>query len=605
MSDQNGTVKGHPEFEKRLFDTAFDGFRAGKLEDEVIADVEKVNRDYGHPPVETDRARWIAGTPFRKARKRNQDAQEQDDEPVVWDAPIPLGKSPELPAFPVDVLPAWWAAWVRAIAEATQTPPDLAAMLALSVCAAGLATKFRVQVREGWCEPVNLYVAVALFSGERKSAVFREVLAPVQAYEREEKVRMQPLIAERASEHRMLEGRLKDTEKKAAQAKAAERHLLVVEAKKLARELADHEVPVSPQFYCDDTTCEKLAQLLGQHGGRMLQAGAEGTAFEMAKGRYSEGANLDVYLKAYSGDPLRVGRVSRAEDIADQPALSVALAVQPSVIAGLAEGAAMRTRGFLARFLYGLPPSRVGSRKIAPGPVPVEVTQRFQERVRRLWQLEGDVGNNSKPTPHLLEFSPEADREMREFESWLEPQLAEGQALAGPENWANKLAGCVARISGVLHIATHDNGPWFKQIPLQIVKAAVRLAKEYLLQHAMAAFDLMGADPRLEDAKRVLKWLREYVKTVNCVKGCPVLVTKRDIHANVWGGSRRAEDLDAVLEILVQHNYLRPLDEGPTLTKKRGRRSSPKFLISDTLFTDSQKGGTLSQNPQNSQKAGG
>src|SRR5262245_8240777 len=127
-----------------------------------------------------------------------------------------------------------------------------------------------------------------------------------------------------------------------------------------AAELVAFAVPEPPQFFCDDITPEELGRLLARQGGRVLQAGPEGTAFEIAKGRYSEAPNFDVYLKGHAGDPLRVNRVGRGYDVVDRPALSLALAVQPDVIAGLASEATLRQRGFLARFLYSAPASLVG-----------------------------------------------------------------------------------------------------------------------------------------------------------------------------------------------------------------------------------------------------
>jgi hypothetical protein len=59
-------------------------------------------------------------------------------------------------------------------------------------------------------------------------------------------------------------------------------------------------------MFCDDETPESLSRLIAQQRGRMLQASAEGTCFEIVKGRYSEAANFDVYLKGHAGDPLRV-----------------------------------------------------------------------------------------------------------------------------------------------------------------------------------------------------------------------------------------------------------------------------------------------------------
>jgi hypothetical protein len=261
------------------------------------------------------RAATLAGGPRRPVgagdsnnRQAAPHAGDRPRAPGPWPEPILPGKAPDLPAFPLDCLPAWLGGWAAAEAEATQTPPDLPALLGLAVCAAPLAKKFRVRVRDGWGEPTNLFVVVALPPGERKSAVFAEAIAPVQQYERELRERMAPEIAEAASEHRMLEARLKAKEGEAAKAKShADREGLAAEAREIARELAGHVVPDEPQVWCDDVTPEKLANLIARQGGRMLQASAEGTAFEVAKGRYSETANFDVYLKGHAGDPLRVG----------------------------------------------------------------------------------------------------------------------------------------------------------------------------------------------------------------------------------------------------------------------------------------------------------
>jgi hypothetical protein len=414
-----------------------------------------------------------------------------------WQPPDPLGPEYAVPAFPLDCLPNRLAAWVRAEAEATQTPPDLAAMLTLAVCAAALARKVRVMVRTGWAEPLNLFCVVALPPGDRKSAVFADAIAPVQAYEREEQDRMAPSVAEKTSEHRLLEKRLKSLEDRAAKCdQPDEAGRIKDEARQVAKELAAHEVPAAPQLWCDDETPESLGKLLAEQGGRIFQASAEGTAFEIAKGRYAEQgrANFEIYLKAHAGDPLRVGRVSRGRDIVDRPALSLALAVQPDVIRGLAEHAGMRGRGFLARFLYSLPASLVGRRKIKPAPVPPQILDGFHGTILSLWRLPGAAGEHGQAAPHWLESSTEADQLLEAFERWLEPQLARGEELSHLAGWPQKLVGAVARIAAVLHMAATAGRGQAWQVPIRedTVAAAIRLGKDYLLPHAQAAFGLMG-----------------------------------------------------------------------------------------------------------------
>lgn len=77
----------------------------------------------------------------------------------------------ELPEFPTHVLPDVLRDWVEAESHATQTPADLPALLSISVCSACIARRVVVEPRQGWLEPVNVYTAVLLEPGNRKSGV--------------------------------------------------------------------------------------------------------------------------------------------------------------------------------------------------------------------------------------------------------------------------------------------------------------------------------------------------------------------------------------------------------------------------------------------------
>jgi hypothetical protein len=451
-------------------------------------------------------------------------------------------------------------------------------MLGLSICGAGVAGKLRVKVRDGWCEPLNLFAVVALPPGERKSAVFAEALAPVQDHEADERERMAPAIAEALSVLRQMEARRKQLEGKIAKAaKGVDLASLREQVKELTREITAHVVPVDPCLWCDDIPPEKLANVLALHGGRMLQASAEGTLFEIVKGRYSEGgkANLEVYLKAHAGDALRVQRISRDEDSCERPVLSIAVTVQPDVIHGLAEKAVMKLRGFLARWCYALPASKVGRRTVAPTPVPDNVRTGYRECVLALWRLEPAEGA-------VLAFSAEADTVLQDLERWLEPQLGRGEALYDLAGWAGKLAGLCARIAGILHLAA--GGRADEQIGSKTVEDAAKLGREYLLSHALAAFALMGADERTALARRL--W-RAAVKLVRqrygegcegCEGGVPTL-SRRDLHQAVRGKATltRAEDIDPILALLVDRYYLRPVDAGGAPGKGH---SSPVYEVS-------------------------
>jgi hypothetical protein len=497
--------------------------------------------------------------------------------PAAWEQPIPFAEYPR-PPFPTHLLSVNCVNYVRALAEFTQTPEDLAGMLVLGVLGAGLARKFRVSPRPGWEEPTNLYAVVALPSGNRKSAVFAEVLAPVKCYEEEELKRLAPQIADEASARRVLEGRLKHTEAKAAkEANPEKRMRLQEEARSLARDLAATKVTAQPQFFADDVTVEKLASLLAEQGGRLLVASPEGTIFEIAKGRYSETPNFDVFLKAHAGDPVRVNRVGRTPDYIDQPALSLAVAVQPDVIVGLMGQTTLRGRGFLARPLYSLPTSLVGKRRVRTASVSEDVTGCFREKMVELWKIPMVQAQGGQPIPYVLRFSSDADLELQRFEEWLEPQLGEGGGLEHLADWGSKLAGVVVRLSGILHVshAVDSGEAWGAAVEGETVRSAAAIARDYLLPHARAAFGLMGADPHIENAQFLLKWARDNRLTA---------FARREAHRALGARVTKVEQLDPVLDLLVRHGFIRP--EGQPEKDGAGRKSSPRYAVSPLILRD-------------------
>ena len=110
------------------------------------------------------------GERFRRAKA------EADSGPTIaatsdgaWEVPASLEKTATA-AFPVHALPALYQDFVGTVAEGTQTPPDLAAMLAIAVTGATVARRVRIQAWEGYSEPLNLYAVVALPPGNRQRA---------------------------------------------------------------------------------------------------------------------------------------------------------------------------------------------------------------------------------------------------------------------------------------------------------------------------------------------------------------------------------------------------------------------------------------------------
>jgi replicative DNA helicase len=485
-----------------------------------------------------------------------------------WTPPIPFGVAGNVPAFPVEVLPSWLGEYVSAVATATQTPPDLAGMLALAVLATVAAGAVEVQPRPGWREPLCLFVAIGMDAGARKSSVFSALTRPVADFERVQAAAALPGITETATLRRIADQAATAAEAAASKAPADQQEERQAEAIARAAEAANLIVPPMPRWLVDDATPEALAGLLATYG-RIALLSAEGDVFDQMAGRYNQtaGPNLGVYLKGHAGDLLKVDRRGRPPEYVQRPCLTIGLTVQPEVLQGLAGRPGFRGRGLLARFLYSLPPSLVGRRQPGAPPVPQAVVDRYTLELHALAaSLSAPTGDDG---PAVLALDPPADELLLGFERELEPRLAAGSGdLAHLAGWAAKLAGATCRLAALLHLASHLRDGWAQPIGADTFAAAVRLAG-YLVEHARRVFDLMGADPQVEEAR----WLLDWIARTNQMQ-----FSRRDAHQAVRGRFRKATDLEPALALLEEHGYLRRVDADPP-GPKGGRPPSPRFLI--------------------------
>ena len=487
-----------------------------------------------------------------------------------WAPPVPFGATGDTPTFPVEVLPGWLGDYVAAVATATQTPPDLAGMLALTVLATVAAGAVEVQPRPGWREPLCLFVAVGMDAGTRKSSVFTALTQPVADFERDQATAALPAITETITLRRIADQAAAHAEAAASKAPIDQQEERQAEAIARAAEAASLIVPPVPRWLVDDATPEALAGLLATYG-RIALLSPEGDVFDQMAGRYNQaaGPNLGVYLKGHAGDLLKVDRRGRPPEYVQRPCLTIGLAVQPEVLQGLASRPGFGGRGMLARFLYSLPASLVGRRQAGAPPVPAAVADRY---ALELHALAASLTTPGTDDPTVLTLDPQAGGLLLDLERDLEPRLAADRGdLAHLAGWAAKLAGTTCRLAALLHLAEHLRDGWAQPISSNTFTGAIRLA-DYLIEHARAVFDLMGADARTDDARWLLDWIG---------RTSQVQFSRRDAHrAAPRGRFATATDLEPALRLLEEHGCLRRVDPEPSHDPRgRGRPASPRFLV--------------------------
>lgn len=495
-----------------------------------------------------------------------------------WPPLILLGER-NLPAFPVDALPQPFADYVRELAEWTQTPVELGAMLSLSVLS--LATAGRLEVRAGHRECLSIYTVTAMRPGTRKSAVFNAVSAPIRDFESATRHAQATDLETARSDRRILEA----TRERLERQSAAPNGLDAEERSKLAKvrdDLGAHAPPAPFRLLAEDATPEQLSTLLAEQRGSLGVFSDEGGGvFENIAGRYSgnRAPSFEVYLKGHDGGSLRIDRRGRAEDV-PRAVLSIGLATQPGSLASLGRNSTQRARGLSARFLYALPRDTLGARRSESTPVLPAVEDAYKQRMLSL--LTGSEKRSGSPNVLTLKLDPAAMYELRDFRGWLEPKLSEHGELGWLSDWAGKLPGAVLRIAALLHAG--DSGSVevaaISPIGLEVMQRAISVG-QFLISHAKAAFVAMDADPETADARKVLGWVqsrgRESFSQAEAAEG-------------LKGWLPQASAVLSPLRMLEARGYIRRLATPLREPGRPGRPPSPVFEVNPL---------TLAENPKN------
>jgi hypothetical protein len=482
----------------------------------------------------------------------------QEDNSTAWEQPLPF-RNMDLPPFPVNELPPVVESYVRAAAETTQTSPDMAAVASLAVLALCLQGKFKIEGKKDWIEPLNLYTLVIAPPAERKSAVMALMGEPVKQFENAENDRLAPYIEQNKIEKQALLNRKKMMETKLAKS----RFFNTSELQSLSQELSEFKDIKPCRLFCDDITPEKLSGILSDNDGKTAILSAEGGIFDVLAGRYSGSANIDVFLKAHSGDSIRVDRQGRQSEYIKNPSMTTLIFSQPSVMTSLIANATFHGRGLCARFLYSIPVSTIGNRNFESNAIDETTADNYFKLVNLLLEFEADGQK-------LITLSDKAYGALKEFAERIEPMLVD--ELADISDFAGKLVGSVLRIAGLLYIA--EQTPLYHESELIADEYSMRSAiaiGEYFLEHAKAAYQLMGADEVAEQCKYILRQLQKFQ---------PQTITVRDIMRTC----KKFKTADAVkipLDRLCEYEYLREYRIEYT---GNGRPSAKQWEINPAIY---------------------
>jgi hypothetical protein len=454
--------------------------------------------------------------------------------PEEWGPPVPLGGFPRPAPFPTGVLPGQLQTFVTEIAEALNCPPDFVAVPLLCVAGGAVGNSRRLSVGDGesHTQSACLYGAVVGDPGSGKSPAQEKVSAPLEAAERRKLLDWKKRLKEwKEIQKRKKRGKRDDAE--------------------------PDDRPQLERLLLDDTTTEKMAELLSQNERGLVMVRDELAALVLGLNQYKQGKGADrqMYLKLWAHATIRHDRKSNKDGdpiLAYRPFVAIVGGIQPAVVDRLRgeshRGVPPPDDGFLDRFLVSYPDEL---------PAVKESWRRVSEQAAADWSntVEGLLGikmepGKDGPRPWILKLDAGG---RRAWECFTEAHAAELNAEDFPAHlrgaWS-KLRGYCGRLALVLSELHRvcDGRPGDFPVGDAAVRRAVELVN-YFKSHRRKLAVAMDADPRVADARRLLRWLARNPQVED--------FTRRDAYQALRGHFKRPDALDSPLRLLCDHGHLR------------------------------------------------
>lgn len=475
----------------------------GMSEESILGALAAVNAHDCEEPLPEKELRGIA-----KSIAKKEPGTLPGAEP--WPDVLPLDSATQPPPLPAGVLPPDHEAWVRAVAEATQTPPDFAAILSLGVIATAVQRAVDIDLG-AWAEPLVFWAFAVGSSGDRKSTALDLAVAPLIAAERSLRDEFAPLVREAEGDEKAYTEALKKA--KEAEAKAlgsdnpdseaiakARQHRRDLEAKVCGLQEGRRALPY---LFTEDASAEAYLRRAAEQGGALSLVSDEGGVFDSFGTKWGNDPNLAPLLKMHSGmNPIRIDRQQAGEIRIDRPRGSVIVALQPEAITDIGRIPGAAEKGLIPRMVAVFPESLVGTRSTITPPIPDAVASAYSERIQALASFAYRV-----ETFHVLRLDAAARRSFDQFRERHELRLAPGGDLAPMASWGSKMPGLVGRLAGLFHLYTEAAHGLRTPVPEETVERAIRFAEDYLIGHAFRLHDQAAGTPEQRAAREILSWI--------------------------------------------------------------------------------------------------
>jgi putative DNA primase/helicase len=495
-----------------------------------------------------------------------------------WPEPTPLKSikkdlSPVIP-LPPALIPEPYQPWLTDIAERMQCPLDYVAVAALIATASliGAGCKVRPKKNDSWSIVPNLWGGIVGRPSTLKSPSLKEVLKPMKALEEEAN-----LIFEKEYKDYLCRVEEFKAHKEAIKKKITKAVLSLPahEVELVKQELRNHKEPEPPiwkRYSTNDTTIEKMHELLSQNPRGLMLFRDELMGLLSTWDREGHEADRSFYLEAWNGDDSKTSdRIGRGTTYTKSLCVSILGSTQPDKLLGYFQQSlsGFCNDGLLQRFQLLIHPDEVKEWKLVDKVPNKEAQHDASMIMRNLASMnfcEYGAVQEGEETPYFC-FT---DHAQHTFFVWLtelerEKLTAEEEPIL-LEHFA-KYRKLMPSLALIFHLINVASGKARGAIPVKCVERAAAWC-EYLEGHARRIYT-SSVTAEYQAARNLVRKIQ---------KGeLHDRFDNRDVYRKHWALLKTKEEVESACNLLVENGWLR---EG---TVSEGRKSKGCYFINPAV----------------------
>jgi hypothetical protein len=488
-------------------------------------------------------------------------SQAWPEKPVALDIQLPAVEE-----LRESLIPGPLSKWVFDVAKRMDNAaPDFVAAAAVVQAGALLGRKVGIRPKrhDDWVVIPNLWGGLVGMPASMKTPALEAALKPIKRLAAKAKIDYEDALKNHdfdkviyAAQHKALKETLQAKAKELTLDKGSADDLKAF--KKEFEELEEPEAPIQRRYVTNDTTIEKLAEILAENPDGILYYADELMRFLRGLDRVGREADRAFYLEAWNGSgSFEVDRIGRGSIFV--PALCVSLlgGIQPGPLSKYVIDAMEDTAkadGLLQRFqVMVYPDLRSNPTDIIPD---AKARNKAYEVFEKLANLDaGEFGAAASPDDvPTIGFSEEAQEIFNQWRAEFEPRYGSKDQSVAIQSHMLKFRSLFASIALIFEAIDFVGGSSSGGSVSKI--SAMRAAGwcEYLESHALRVYS-----PLMDTPERRAELLLHKILTKEIKPGAKV----REIYRKQWSGLKTHESVVEALAILAHHGWVRVAKVNP------------------------------------------